>query len=407
MTILIEIAKPGTFRDSKGRKHTFSAAQLAECAEGYDPSLHEAPLVLGHPTTNGPAYGWVQALRWNEGSQRLEAEVGQVPADLSETLKTHFKKRSTSFYLPTHRNNPTPGKLYVRHVGMLGAEPPAIKGLAELPANFSEEEGDQTALAEFGELDRSIARLFRGLRDWFIEKNGEEAADKVLPSWMIDSLQESAVSSPANFSEGEEPTTESTAEERPTDPTKTAVAPATETQSPEAEQTEPPPAVAPPTPDGPAAGGDSPPEPTEREKALEARERELAERERQQRERERKARQRELASFCEQLVSKGKPLPCKADQLVSFMLRLDGESEEVASFGEGDERSTLEFFQEEILGQLPQTVDFAERAPGGDELPSDDPDALDRGVKQLMADAEARGEFLSSAQAVAQLRAQD
>ena len=42
-----------------------------------------------------------------------------------------FKKRSASFYPPGHPSNPTPDRPYLRHVGFLGAQPPAVKGLAD------------------------------------------------------------------------------------------------------------------------------------------------------------------------------------------------------------------------------------------------------------------------------------
>ncbi len=40
-----------------------------------------------------------------------------------------FKSRSASFYHPDNPNNPKPGVYYLRHVGFLGAQPPAVKGL--------------------------------------------------------------------------------------------------------------------------------------------------------------------------------------------------------------------------------------------------------------------------------------
>jgi hypothetical protein len=42
-----------------------------------------------------------------------------------------FKKRSASFYPPGHPSNPKPGNWYLRHVAFLGAQPPAIAGLAD------------------------------------------------------------------------------------------------------------------------------------------------------------------------------------------------------------------------------------------------------------------------------------
>jgi hypothetical protein len=48
-----------------------------------------------------------------------------------------YKKVSASFYPKDHPNNPTPGVYALRHVGFLGAQPPAVKGLK--PTEFAEE----------------------------------------------------------------------------------------------------------------------------------------------------------------------------------------------------------------------------------------------------------------------------
>ncbi|MDR1659787.1 MAG: hypothetical protein LBR94_05540, partial [Desulfovibrio sp.] len=57
------IARTGTFHDSQGRPHTFTAEDLDRISAGYDPAKAEAPLVFGHPKDSDPAYGWVRALK--------------------------------------------------------------------------------------------------------------------------------------------------------------------------------------------------------------------------------------------------------------------------------------------------------------------------------------------------------
>ena len=51
-----------------------------------------------------------------------------------------FKKISASFYSPSSPQNPVPGVYYLRHVGFLGAQPPAVKGLRN-PAFADGEDG--------------------------------------------------------------------------------------------------------------------------------------------------------------------------------------------------------------------------------------------------------------------------
>ena len=143
----IEIFSPGSRTDSAGRNHVFTPAMLAEMVASYQPALHEAPLTIGHPKDNLPAYGWVKALYINEAGN-LAIDADQADTDFLEMLaKGRFKKRSASFYPPEHPDNPTPGKWHLRHVAFLGAQPPAVKGLRDfkdgapdaLVLNFSEQ----------------------------------------------------------------------------------------------------------------------------------------------------------------------------------------------------------------------------------------------------------------------------
>jgi len=99
-------------------------------------------------------------------------------SDFAEMVKNGaFKKISASFYTPDSASNPVPGVFYLRHVGFLGAEPPAVKGL-RAPEFSDAAEG----VVEFSELefngydDLAIAKLFRRIREWFIAEKGAEVA---------------------------------------------------------------------------------------------------------------------------------------------------------------------------------------------------------------------------------------
>ncbi|MBN0401429.1 peptidase, partial [Pseudomonas aeruginosa] len=110
----------------------FTEAILQEIAATYDPALSEAPLVIGHPKLNAPAYGWAKGLEVREGM--LYAEPHQVVPEFAEAAnRKMYKKRSASVYLPDSPGNPVPGKHYLRHIGFLGAVPPAIKGIPDAP----------------------------------------------------------------------------------------------------------------------------------------------------------------------------------------------------------------------------------------------------------------------------------
>ncbi len=186
MSLPFQIFSAGTHTDNNGNKVTITEADLAEAVACYDPKLHEAPLVIGHPKTEAPAYGWVGGLAVDNGV--LSADFSQVDDNFADLVKAgRYKKVSTSFYTPSSPSNPVPGKWYVRHVGFLGAQPPAVKGLSAI--NFAEDD----VYVEFSEVaHRRSASIFRRLREWLIEQYDTATADKVVADWEIRDIEEMA-----------------------------------------------------------------------------------------------------------------------------------------------------------------------------------------------------------------------
>lgn len=132
-----EIFRAGTRTDANGNTVTITEADLAAAAQAYDPKVHEAPIVVGHPKADAPAYGWVKSLGVQNGV--LTADFAQVDDGFADLVKAgRYKKVSASFYPPTSPNNPKPGVWTLRHVGFLGAQPPAVKGLSAI--SFAEGE---------------------------------------------------------------------------------------------------------------------------------------------------------------------------------------------------------------------------------------------------------------------------
>lgn len=183
-----QIFKPGTHTAASGATLSFSEDDLLASVKAYDPAIHEAPIVVGHPKDNGPAYGWVSKLDFMEGT--MLAEPKDVDPEFSEMVRSgRFRKRSASFYAPDAKNNPVPGVYYLRHVGFLGAAAPAVKGLKEV--EFSDEDD----IVEFSDdwiVTSMVARLFSGLRDFLLAEHGQEKADQVLPKYAIEDLNQAA-----------------------------------------------------------------------------------------------------------------------------------------------------------------------------------------------------------------------
>ncbi|MDP3715502.1 MAG: peptidase, partial [Burkholderiales bacterium] len=57
----LHVFKKGRQTATSGVTITFTEADLKASAEAYDPALHEAPIVIGHPKTDDPAYGWIKS----------------------------------------------------------------------------------------------------------------------------------------------------------------------------------------------------------------------------------------------------------------------------------------------------------------------------------------------------------
>lgn len=99
-------------------------------AESYAESGHRAPIVLGHPKDNSPAWGWVTACEREGENLYCDWEVTPELKNLME--EGRFSERSVAFY-------PTDPPV-LRHIGLLGATPPRIKGLERI--DLSEQNDD-------------------------------------------------------------------------------------------------------------------------------------------------------------------------------------------------------------------------------------------------------------------------
>jgi hypothetical protein len=124
----IEVFKAGTQTDSSGDTKEWTQEDIDAIVSKYnDQTDHEAPIVVGHPLDNSPAYGWVEALKAQGGM--LLAKIKQLDTQFKELVNQgRYKKVSIALY----------PNLLLRHIGFLGAMPPAVKGLKT--AKFNEEE---------------------------------------------------------------------------------------------------------------------------------------------------------------------------------------------------------------------------------------------------------------------------
>lgn len=361
----IHIFRPGRHTAMQGTTIDFGESDLIATAKAYDPARHEAPLVIGHPAADAPAWGWVGSL--TADTHGLFAAPRQLDASFAEMVRAgRFKKISASFYAPDNPHNPVPGVWYLRHVGFLGAQPPAVKGLA--PVNFAEGDTDEGCVSfDFAEspgLLRWLADIFRGLREYVVEKDGAEAADRAIPAYAVSSLQEQAAEAAAQaaeipaFTESPIPPKEKTMHKQETPPAENA---------------------------------------------------DFAETKARADELERKvawltgmARKERARRVVDKALAEGRLTPAQSAGLADFMAGLDEET--TFDFAEGDGKTATmsqSAFMTAFLERLPRQVDFSEAAPGGEEAPETSSADIAQRALDYCEEMRARGVTVSITDAVA------
>jgi hypothetical protein len=192
---LLHIFKTGSFVPmGASAPLSFGESDLAASAAAYDPAKHRAPLVIGHPKTDSPAWGWVKSVAADPAGLWIEHDA--VVPEFAEWVNAGFYGAiSTAFWAPDDPRNPVPGVYSIKHVGFLGGTPPAVKGLT--PPSFGGGDESGLVVVQFGDwTDRSIVRLLMNLRDLLITEFGQEKADKALPAFELQWLLEEAAAQP-------------------------------------------------------------------------------------------------------------------------------------------------------------------------------------------------------------------
>lgn len=132
-TVWMEIMRPG-----KWNEWDFPPDYLRDLVASYDPTVREAPLVVGHPAPfdeEKPAYGWVKKLELRPFGDNPDQDDISVWAfveigDEAEAMikERKFPKRSAGISDET----PFQGIPYLKHIALLGASNPAVSSLTEV-----------------------------------------------------------------------------------------------------------------------------------------------------------------------------------------------------------------------------------------------------------------------------------
>lgn len=208
-----EVMKAGEATDSSGKKHNITVDNLKEIVNQFKVRENDVPLVIGHPKTDSPAYGWLESLKI-EGTRLLAR--GKEIADAFKTAVDEKRYKYVSLSLGPNWE--------LNHVGFLGAANPGVPGLKPvtladgtqevifdlaLPLEFClcEPVGAENEPITKGTIDamersieyrmnnalRWLMRPLRALRDYIVSKEGIEAANKIIDPYYMGDVKFSAV----------------------------------------------------------------------------------------------------------------------------------------------------------------------------------------------------------------------
>ncbi|MEI6846573.1 MAG: hypothetical protein WCK32_00815 [Chlorobiaceae bacterium] len=155
-------------------------------------SPEQIPLVIGHPENDLPVVGLLARsalVRQGEGDRRAILIDDQAAVFSTEALSRYrqdgYNKVSVKIKMP---------EMIIRHVGLVTEA--AVEELNAASFAAEGEAGWEYAIFEADALFGTdewrmplVGGLFRGLRDWMIEKFGLDAADKALPTYSVDALK--------------------------------------------------------------------------------------------------------------------------------------------------------------------------------------------------------------------------
>lgn len=217
----VELAKVGTWKGGDGRGRPtdldITREDLAAAVEAYEYALAEGgaataevPIKLGHtmaaeifgtlatdPASDGlPAFGWVGNLRLK--GDTLVGDYLRVPAKLAGMMKSGaWRNRSIEFYRNAKWPLTAGGKnfrMVMSAVAVLGATPPAVKGLADVfAAAAGDDAGERFYLAsaddkpltdaELNKMLDKLTALAGELEPYFRGRAGAPMARTLFASW--------------------------------------------------------------------------------------------------------------------------------------------------------------------------------------------------------------------------------
>jgi hypothetical protein len=143
----VELCRVGQWNASTGGAPITRELMEAVIAARQDPQSDHVPVHLGHMdprfpalSDGEPALGWVERLRitGQPGQESLVGDLADVPARWAAIIPKAFRRRSVelakNLRTPAGRTHP----YALVGLGLLGVQAPAVKGMSDIAARYSE-----------------------------------------------------------------------------------------------------------------------------------------------------------------------------------------------------------------------------------------------------------------------------
>jgi len=132
---------------------------------------YEPPLKLGHDEHQKllqkdgyPAAGWVKVLK--RIGNKLVASFGEVPKKIGDIIKAGGYKKVSSEIYHDYAMGDYKFPLVLKAVALLGGDIPAVKTIADIQAQYSQEDGVDVVIYEFGEQSVSLEEILSDIDSW-------------------------------------------------------------------------------------------------------------------------------------------------------------------------------------------------------------------------------------------------
>jgi hypothetical protein len=203
----IELLKPGAWKDRAGKAVEITKETIRRIHDNYN-AENPAHILVGHPDTSKvPSFGVIDSLKI--AGDVLLCKPGRVVAEFASLVgKGAFPGVSAGLTADCSR---------LDHVAFLSAERPAIDGLKPVLEFSAQPESSVVSVDISGTFNKTefsaaiedwlkwkikaVGRLLRNVKNYLIEKDGQERADKIMEEWEINNLQDDPPEPVSQFSQ--------------------------------------------------------------------------------------------------------------------------------------------------------------------------------------------------------------